>query len=94
MHQNSLSPMLTDRKLQNVKPLRYAHKIVDGRDLFLLVVPNGGRYWRYNYRFIGNTRPSPSAHPPMFRWRKPGHGIKLQGGNWQRASIRPPRSRP
>ena len=46
MHQNSTIPMLMDRKLQNVKPLRYARKILDGRGLYLLVVPNGGRYWR------------------------------------------------
>ena len=56
MHQNSTIPMLTDRKLQNVKPLRYARKIVDGRGLYLLVVPNGGRYWRYNYRFNGKQK--------------------------------------
>ena len=56
MHQNSTIPMLTDRELQNDKPLRYARKIVDGRGLYLLVVPNGGRYWRYNYRFNGKQK--------------------------------------
>ena len=56
MHQNSKSPKLTDRKLQKVKSLRYARKIVDGRGLYLLVVPNGGRYWRYNYRFSGKQK--------------------------------------
>ena len=56
MHQNSKSPKLTDRKVRNVKPLRSARKIVDGRGLYLLVVPNGGRYWRYNYRFNGKQK--------------------------------------
>ena len=56
MHQNSTIPMLTDRNLQDIKPLRYARKILDGRGLYLLVVPNGGRYWRYNYRFNGNQK--------------------------------------
>ena len=56
MHQNSTIPMLTDRNLQDIKPLRYARKIVDGRGLYLLVVPNGGRYWRYNYRFNGKQK--------------------------------------
>ena len=56
MHQNSTIPILTDTKLQNVKALRYARKIVDGRGLYLLVVPNGGRYWRYNYRFNGKQK--------------------------------------
>ena len=56
MHQNSKSPKLTDRKRQKVKSLRYARKIVDGRGLYLLVVPHGGRYWRYNYRLIGKQK--------------------------------------
>ena len=56
MHQNSTIFMLTDRKLQHVEPLRYACKIVDGRGLYLLVVPHGGRYWRYNYRFNGKQK--------------------------------------
>ena len=56
MHQNSTMPMLTDRNLQDIKSLRYARKIVDGRGLYLLVVPNRGRYWRYNYRFNGKQK--------------------------------------
>ena len=56
MHQNPTILMLTDWKLQNVKPLRYVRKILDGRGLYLLVVLNGGRYWRYYYRFNGKQK--------------------------------------
>jgi len=38
------------------KPRRYARKMFDGRGLYQLVVPSGGRYWRYNYRFAGRAR--------------------------------------
>jgi hypothetical protein len=38
------------------KPRRYARKIFDGRGLYQLVLPSGGRHWRYNYRFAGRAR--------------------------------------
>ena len=34
-------------------PRRYARKVFYRRGLYLLLMPNGGRYWRYNYRFGG-----------------------------------------
>jgi transposase-like protein len=36
--------------------VRYARKLSDGEGLYLLVVPTGGRYWRYNYRFNGKQK--------------------------------------
>ena len=39
-----------------MEPRRHARKIVDGRGLYLLMAPNGGRYWRYNYRFEGKHK--------------------------------------
>jgi len=48
--------MLTKTALRNIKPLRYARKISDSGGLYLLVTPNGGRYWRYNYRFSGKQK--------------------------------------
>jgi transposase-like protein len=35
---------------------RYARKFSDGGGLYLLVVPTGGRYWRYNYRINGKQK--------------------------------------
>ncbi len=48
--------MLTEAELRNIKPLRYARKISDSGGLYLLVAPNGGRYWRYQYRFNGKQK--------------------------------------
>jgi hypothetical protein len=54
MHQNSR--VRAPSKVCDMKPLRYARKIPDARGLYLLVMPSGGRYWRYNYRFNGKHK--------------------------------------
>jgi hypothetical protein len=56
MHQNSGFTMLTASEVRNAKPLRQARHLSDRRGLYLLVAPNGGRYWRYNYRFNGKYK--------------------------------------
>jgi hypothetical protein len=78
--------MLTDSKVRGVKPLRAPRKLFDGRGLYLLVTPKGGRYWRYNYRFDGKHKtlalgiyPSPSPRPEC--------AIRKQGASWPMASI-------
>lgn len=44
---------LTDIKVRRTStPGKYS----DGRGLFLLVAPNGGKYWRYAYRFGGKQK--------------------------------------
>jgi hypothetical protein len=48
--------MLSEAEVREVRPLRHARKLTDGGGLYLLVVPNGGRYWRYNYRFEGKFK--------------------------------------
>jgi hypothetical protein len=42
--------MLTEAEVEAIKPVRYARKVWDGRGLYLLVTPKGGRCWRYAYR--------------------------------------------
>ena len=56
MHQNSQVHRRSKTESLDMEPLRYARKIVDGRGLYLLVTPKGGRYWRYNYRFDGKHK--------------------------------------
>jgi transposase-like protein len=51
MHQNSRVNARSKAAHLDIEPRRHARKIVDGRGLYLLLTPNGGRYWRYNYRF-------------------------------------------
>jgi transposase-like protein len=56
MHQNSSVRSSSKVRNRKTKPLRYARKVSDGRGLYLLVMPNGGRYLRYNYRFNGKNK--------------------------------------
>jgi len=56
MHQNSRVPHLTEVSIGLFKPLRRTIKVTDGDGLYLMVVPTGGRYWRYNYRFGGKQK--------------------------------------
>jgi hypothetical protein len=53
LHQNSRLKNRGDAEARDIKPLRYPRKISYGRGLYLLVMPSGSRYWRYNYRFNG-----------------------------------------
>jgi hypothetical protein len=55
MHQNSRR-LLTERDICEIKPVRYARKVTVGRGLFLLVMPPGGRSWRYKYYFGGKCK--------------------------------------
>lgn len=48
--------MLNDTKARNAKPAEKAYKIADGDGMFLLVLPSGGRYWRFKYRFGGKEK--------------------------------------
>ena len=48
--------MLTDSQLRSVKPGTQPQRLSDGGGLYLQIDPNGGRYWRYNYRFGGKQK--------------------------------------
>ncbi len=43
--------MLTDAQIRGFRPWAHPRKLFGGRGLYLHVMPNGGRYWRFNYRF-------------------------------------------
>jgi integrase len=47
---------LTDTRIRNVRPQAKAYKLSDGGGMYLLVKPDGGRYWRLDYRFAGKRR--------------------------------------
>lgn len=42
---------LTDPKVRQAKPAEKPYKLPDEKGLFLLVNPNGSKYWRFRYRF-------------------------------------------
>ncbi|ELK0301225.1 integrase arm-type DNA-binding domain-containing protein [Salmonella enterica] len=47
---------LTDAKIRAAKPDEKPYKLADSGNMFLLVHPNGSRYWRLRYRFRGKER--------------------------------------
>lgn len=47
---------LTIRQIDTEKPKDKAFKLSDGGGLYLLVNPNGARYWRLKYRYSGKEK--------------------------------------
>ena len=47
---------LTALEINKAAPRESAFKLTDGGGLFLLVQPNGGKYWRLAYRFNGKQK--------------------------------------
>jgi hypothetical protein len=48
--------MLTEAAIRNAKPREKPYKIFGERGLFMLVVPTGGRLWRFRYRHGGKEK--------------------------------------
>jgi integrase len=48
--------LLSDAKIRRAKASEKPVKLFDGQGLFLLVTPQGGRYWRFKYRVEGKER--------------------------------------
>ena len=47
---------LTDLRVRNTKPSERLRKLGDGRGLQLWITPQGGRYWRLEYRHLGKRK--------------------------------------
>lgn len=47
---------LNDRQIRNAKPSEKPYKLADGHSLYLLVKPNGGKYWRLDYALDGKRK--------------------------------------
>ena len=50
------SDKLTELGVRKAKPSSKPKKLSDGRGLFLLLHPNGSKYWRMKYRFMGKEK--------------------------------------
>lgn len=48
--------MISESRVRTAKPTEKPCRLSDGRGLYLHVVPAGGRYWRFNYRFNGRQK--------------------------------------
>lgn len=42
---------LTELQVKNAKPKDQPYKLSDGKGLYLLITPTGGKLWRFDYRF-------------------------------------------
>lgn len=51
-----IATRLTDKAVMNAKPDSKPHKLFDGEGLFLLVMPDGRKYWRLKFRFAGKEK--------------------------------------
>ena len=47
---------LTDTEIRNTKAGERPRKLADGRGLYLLVTPSGGKLWRAKYRYQGKEK--------------------------------------
>jgi len=47
---------LTDTAIRRASAKNKAYKMYDSGGLFLLIMPSGGRWWRFKYRFAGKEK--------------------------------------
>jgi hypothetical protein len=47
---------LSDTTCKNVKPKEKPYKLADEKGMYLLVNPNGSKYFRFKYRFGGTEK--------------------------------------
>ena len=47
---------LTNTAIRNAKSCKKTRKLYDERGLYLEVSPNGGKWWRLKYRYIGKEK--------------------------------------
>ena len=47
---------LSDTAVRNAKLKDKPYKLTDGEGLYLLVKPNGGKYWRFKYLYVGKEK--------------------------------------
>ena len=50
------SDKLTELGVRKAKPSSKRKKLTDGRGLYLLLHPNGSKYWRMKYQFMGKEK--------------------------------------
>ena len=58
---------LTELQIKNAKPQAKQYKIYDANGLFLLIKPNGGKYWRFKYRFAEKEKTSAFGVSPEIK---------------------------
>jgi hypothetical protein len=69
--------VLTEAEVDNIKPVRCSRKVTDGKGLYLLVTPKGGRCWRFAYRFARKCKTlSLGTYPEVtLEWARARHAF-------------------
>jgi len=58
--------MLTDAKIRSLKPKEKPYKLSDSHGLYILIHPNGSRYWRLKYKFNKKEKTYSIGLYPLF----------------------------
>ena len=57
---------LNDQQIKKAKPKEKPYKLADGKGLYLLITPTGGKLWRLKYRVDGKEKTlSIGAYPAI-----------------------------
>lgn len=57
---------LTDTECKALKPSAKPYKKADGQGMYLEIMPNGSKYWRFRYRYFGKeTRMALGVYPEV-----------------------------
>ena len=48
--------MLTELACKNFEPQEKSYKKFDGGGMFLLIKPDGSKYWRLKYNYVGKEK--------------------------------------
>ena len=47
---------LSDIAIKNYKPKEKQYKVSDRNGMYLLIHPNGSKYWRFKYKILGKEK--------------------------------------
>jgi hypothetical protein len=76
---------LSDTAIKHARSAEKPFKLTDGKGLFLLVAPSGGKLWRWKYRFEGKEKLMPlGAYPDVSL----ADATRRLAPCWRRAPIR------
>ncbi len=73
---------LTSMQVKSAKEIDKPQKLSDGSGLYLLVQPNGAKYWRLNYRLAGKRKTLAVGVYSDVAYRRLENGAKLHARYW------------
>jgi hypothetical protein len=80
---------LTVVALNALKPREKPYKLADERGLYIQVMPNGSKLWRYKYRLHQREKRLSMEATPMYRSQRRAKGGPKPGRSSMPAAIQP-----